>query len=218
MPRRRPTAAPPLTANQRAQLATLEDLARGDTAAVVRRYEAMCRHVARRFLRQLPTRTDYDDLLQECRFAVLRCCPAYSPDRGTTFLTFAYKAAFFAALNYLDVEHRGGWKGLGKHGVKPATLTEVVDAHGERVSAAALAADDRPPPPEHWPDALWRRALAALTPRQRDVLVCRLQLGLTLDECGRLFGVVKERVRQIETAAVKKLREQWGGRPEDLGE
>ena len=52
--------------------------------------------------------------------------------------------------------------------------------------------------------------MAGLSPRERDVL--RLRFGLddgrqrTLDEVAQLFGVTRERVRQIEAKALRKLR------------
>jgi RNA polymerase primary sigma factor len=54
------------------------------------------------------------------------------------------------------------------------------------------------------------KILATLRPRERDVL--KLRFGLndgnkrTLEEIGQLFGVSRERVRQIETRALNKLR------------
>lgn len=52
--------------------------------------------------------------------------------------------------------------------------------------------------------------MAGLSPRERDVL--RLRFGLddgrqrTLEEVGQLFGVTRERIRQIESKALRKLR------------
>lgn len=54
------------------------------------------------------------------------------------------------------------------------------------------------------------KILSSLRPRERDVL--RLRFGLddgnkrTLEEIGQLFGVSRERIRQIETRAINKLR------------
>ncbi len=53
-------------------------------------------------------------------------------------------------------------------------------------------------------------ALDHLTPRERDVLIMRFGLedgcSRTLEEVGRHFRVTRERIRQIESKALKKLR------------
>jgi RNA polymerase sigma factor (sigma-70 family) len=54
------------------------------------------------------------------------------------------------------------------------------------------------------------KVMAGLSPRERDVL--RLRFGLddgrqrTLEEIGQLFGVTRERIRQIEAKGLRKLR------------
>jgi RNA polymerase primary sigma factor len=54
------------------------------------------------------------------------------------------------------------------------------------------------------------RALAGLTPREEQVLRLRFGLGestdYTLEEVGRRFAVTRERIRQIEAKALRKLR------------
>jgi RNA polymerase primary sigma factor len=52
-------------------------------------------------------------------------------------------------------------------------------------------------------------ALSALTPREERVLRMRFGIGMdtdhTLEEVGQQFGVTRERIRQIEAKALKKL-------------
>lgn len=48
--------------------------------------------------------------------------------------------------------------------------------------------------------------LKTLTPREESVLRLRLFDELTLDECGKHRGVSRERIRQIEAKALRKLR------------
>ena len=54
------------------------------------------------------------------------------------------------------------------------------------------------------------KALATLTPREEKVLRMRFGIGErsdhTLEEVGRSFGVTRERIRQIEAKALRKLR------------
>ena len=55
------------------------------------------------------------------------------------------------------------------------------------------------------------RALCKLTPREEQVIRMRFGLGQdhswTLEEVGKTMNVTRERIRQIEVIALKKLRE-----------
>ena len=65
-----------------------------------------------------------------------------------------------------------------------------------------------------------RQALAGLTPREEQVLRLRFGVGettdYTLEEVGQRFAVTRERIRQIEAKALRKLRRPQRARP--LGE
>ena len=55
------------------------------------------------------------------------------------------------------------------------------------------------------------RLLEYLEPRERDIIRMRAGLdshakGMTLEEIGQQFGITKERVRQLNARAMKKLR------------
>ena len=54
------------------------------------------------------------------------------------------------------------------------------------------------------------RVLATLTPREERVLRMRFGIGMntdhTLEEVGQQFSVTRERIRQIEAKALRKLK------------
>jgi RNA polymerase primary sigma factor len=56
-----------------------------------------------------------------------------------------------------------------------------------------------------------RKILATLSPREEQILRMRFGIGqktdCTLDEVGNVFGVTRERIRQIEAKALRKLRQ-----------
>jgi RNA polymerase primary sigma factor len=60
------------------------------------------------------------------------------------------------------------------------------------------------------------RALASLTPKEEEILRLRFGIGvpspLTLEEVGERFSVTRERIRQIEAQALRKLRHPLRGR------
>lgn len=49
-------------------------------------------------------------------------------------------------------------------------------------------------------------ALATLTEREQGVIMHRFQRKLTLEQCGKEYGLTRERIRQIEAKAIRKLR------------
>ena len=55
-----------------------------------------------------------------------------------------------------------------------------------------------------------RKVLATLTPREEQILRMRFGIGersdFTLEEVGQRFAVTRERIRQIEAKALRKLR------------
>jgi RNA polymerase primary sigma factor len=74
--------------------------------------------------------------------------------------------------------------------------------------------DETPAPPEAAEQAILRNTLeellSTLSPREARIL--RLRFGLqdghyyTLEEIGNRFGVTRERIRQIEQKALRRLR------------
>jgi RNA polymerase primary sigma factor len=102
----------------------------------------------------------------------------------------------------------------------PCSLDEVQGDDGTATLAETIADPTQPTPLEEVSHALLRddiqAAMAYLTVREREIL--RLRYGLesdqpmTLEQIGKQLSLTRERVRQLEAEALKKLRDPLLGR------
>ena len=113
-------------------------------------------------------------------------------------------------------------------GLEPARVREIIKLSQEPLSIDAKIGgeddastigstieDDKAPPPADVASLILLKeqmddVLGTLTDREREVLALRFGLDggrdRTLEEVGRAFGVTRERIRQIEAKALRKLR------------
>ena len=89
---------------------------------------------------------------------------------------------------------------IGKEvGMSEKRVTELMQSSGDTVSLETPVGDED-----------IEQMLQGLNPREREVIILRFGLEsghpLTLEEVGKRFKVTRERIRQIETAALRKLR------------
>ncbi|NPA26187.1 MAG: sigma-70 family RNA polymerase sigma factor [Chloroflexi bacterium] len=97
---------------------------------------------------------------------------------------------------------------------EPISLETPVGTEKESQLADFLEDHSTPKPSEYtWQETMReqiRNALAVLSEREREVIELRFGLRdgrvYTLEEVGRKFNVTRERIRQIETRALRKLR------------
>jgi len=97
---------------------------------------------------------------------------------------------------------------------EPMSLETPVGAEDNSILVDFIADDSTASPAEETNRELLRQqmreALDQLTDRERDVLMLRFGLedgeSRTLEEVGARFGVTRERIRQIESKALRKLR------------
>lgn len=112
----------------------------------------------------------------------------------------------------LPVDEVRSLRVVGKH---PVSLHEPVGGDGERALEDFLRDRGTTTPGEHVDQHLLRErigeVLKSLAQREREVI--ELRYGLrdgqpkTLDEVARLFGITRERIRQIEARGILKLRQ-----------
>jgi len=101
---------------------------------------------------------------------------------------------------------------VGKH---PISLHEPIGGDGERALEDFLSDRITPNPGQHVDQRLLRERVAevlrSLAPREREVI--ELRFGLrdgqprTLDEVAKVYGITRERIRQIEARGLLKLRQ-----------
>jgi RNA polymerase primary sigma factor len=112
-------------------------------------------------------------------------------------------------------------------GITPAGVREVITISREPLALSSPVGEDgdaefgdfvedkeASPPPEAASKTMLRieveNVLDSLTPRERRVLQLRFGLidarQMTLEEVGKRFGLTRERIRQIEAKALRKLR------------
>ena len=225
-------AAPPL--DQRQELNTmLAQLARqGNSAALAQLWE-INRPVIRTMFWRWYSRNQsvaesagvtLEDLDQESYFAVKEAAEYHNPEKG----------AFLTALQYF-VQHRiqkAILQGRGRYVVtedgrrvrvsaEPLDSAQSLDEPVPWDDAGEVTRADVTPDPaaaQAFEDAernsyrqelraVLDKALSPLPDRQRNVIAWRFYEGLTLQQAAALDGVTKERIRAIEDAALRALRQ-----------
>jgi len=98
---------------------------------------------------------------------------------------------------------------------QPASLDLPVGEDGDATLGDLIAAPDAVDPHTAAEASALRdvvqEAISGLTPREERILRMRFGIGgsgeHTLEEVGEIFGVTRERIRQIEARALAKLRD-----------
>lgn len=198
--------------------------------AVVRAYARLCYRIASRY----SSNPDHvDDLAQEGSFGILRAMDKFDPSRGVKFSTYSryWVQNFVAAksaevVNVISVPSRAfidakmGRIPPGKNDAAVAAAQPFIALDGPVGEPGGDSVIDRlvcprPNPEEAAGEArsqdTYRReltqAMSALSERERTVIAARRLSDppLTLEEISESFGVTRERIRQIEMAALGKL-------------
>jgi RNA polymerase primary sigma factor len=110
---------------------------------------------------------------------------------------------------------------LMRGALEPLSLETPIGEEGESRLADLIPAPDTHNPVIEATRGVLRDELMAaldeLTPRERDVIMLRYGMDgdepRTLEEVGRALEVTRERVRQIESSALTKLRKRGRTRP-----
>jgi RNA polymerase sigma factor (sigma-70 family) len=198
---------------------------------VVAAYARLCYRIAAQYARN----DDHVEDLAQCgAFGIMRALDMFDPSRGTRFSTYSRRwVQNFVAANagavatvvsvpartFIDVRMGRVPEGRNDPAVAASLGGVPIDAALPGTDGVTLAdriACHRPDPEEcaaasssqrRRVDAI-ARAMLSLRSREREVLARRrlAEDPETLDDIATDFGVTRERVRQIEVAAIERLR------------
>jgi len=150
---------------------------------------------------------DFADLVSEGNMALLRAVDKFDVARGFKFSTYACRA-ILKAFSRIGVTH-SKYRQLFPTDFDPA-LEKSDYMHRKRLQHEEDCVDEV--------DLIVKENLADLTEIEQSVLTHRFALGLekkkdpnsrpmTLEQVGKVIGVTKERVRQIQNKALAKIRQ-----------
>jgi RNA polymerase primary sigma factor len=145
-----------------------------------------------------PTHTFFE-LLSDGNLSLLRAVEKFDWSRNFKFCTYATRAILTHFARTIPGEKHLRERFVTGH-------EEVLEgtADNRSVEQDVLASLERATHSVNW-------LLNCLDPREREIIRMRAGLndrlrGMTLEEIGRHFGITKERVRQLNAQAMKKLR------------
>ena len=148
------------------------------------------------------TDLDFADLISEGNMALLRAIDKFNVSKGFKFSTYACRAIL---------------KAFSRHGVKHSQYKSLFptdfDPALEKSDAARRKFDDHEEDCASQVRRMFQRNDAELSDVEQAVIQHRFALNsndstppLTLEQVGKLVGLTKERVRQIQNKALLKLR------------
>lgn len=167
-------------------------------------YEGLVVREAARYAHLVPG--SRDDLLQECRIALLTAADKYDPTLGHPFAAYAATVVGNAARRFLTQELRRGLRG-GADADRPAPRVATIapDSGGAKPLIDLIADPTRPP--LVWDAGRWARVFNCLTETQQQVVQMRLFDDLTYREVGEALGFRESRATFLFHEAIRRLRE-----------
>ncbi len=142
-----------------------------------------------------------DDLISECQVAFIKIVAAFNPWLGIRFSTYAV-TCLMRSLNRIT-------KRQANDRLAQSRSLDAIP----HLESSQYEIEDRADPRLDILERYLGETATLLTPRERFVITHRYHLNgggqevETLEQVGKALGLSKERVRQVQNAALNKLRE-----------
>lgn len=179
---------------------------RAEREELFQQYLPLVRHVAHAYQWKLTQDYEFEDLVAIGQLAVWKATARWREDGGASFKTYAYQS-----LVHRYELLRRPYKAKRRVGF---TVTSLDEPNDEGEPWRQVPSDEEPQDQRMEfarRQATLRAAYARLNPAQRHVLTERFLEERTLAAVGDDLNVSRERVRQIEKEALKKLRRLFPG-------
>lgn len=143
-------------------------------------------------IKKYRSRSHFEDLVSESYYLTCRAVDYFDWRRGIKFSTYCtwviVRTLSRTAANYFECETRYN----GMDDVFADTIPARPNEAEESFTYATEVIAD---------------VLRFADPRERKILDLRFLKGMTLEEVGKVMGITKERVRQLQTRGLQRIRE-----------
>lgn len=168
----------------------------GDQASADRMIESNLRFVLKIVFRHWHPGLSLMDLISEGYRGLMRAFQTFDPDMGFRFITYAEPWITSFVTRGIRSYHRH----------EHVSLDDPVHDDGKEVPLKDLLISGEAGADEAISIKEVRSLLSQLNDRERTIIILRFWHDFTLEEIGLRIGLRKERVRQIESRVLRKLR------------
>lgn len=172
----------------------------------------LVRRIARQYAERNPG-SDLEDFVGAGTLGLIKACKTFEPERGNAFSTHASWQIKGALTRFAHKEMRNrGWGLRGSSSAdSPQDWVRIVtvdaasqiggDGYVQQHEAPSFVVDESPEL-----NVLMEMLYVLLRERELRIVEARVLRGLTLEETAKEHGLTRERVRQIQDAALEKVR------------